>query len=207
MSRRIRRTSGWDKLVKRYSGVIYAWCRRYGLQDANAGDVTQDVFLTLLGKLQTFDRSKGRFRVWLYRVVQNAVRESCNKTAHRQEKGTPSAQRALDSEPARRDLEARLKEEFDHELVELAETKVRLTVTVHYWDCYRLRCKEGLSLRHAAEVIGIPAGHVSKYALRVQTMISQEIALHDEIGVLTNPGAEHHHECLPPAGEMAGIRP
>ena len=29
-------------------------------------------------------------------------------------------------------------------------------------------------------------------------MISQEIALHDQIGVLTNPGAEHHHEWLPP---------
>jgi RNA polymerase sigma factor (sigma-70 family) len=182
--------AGWDRLVKRYSGVIYAWCRRYGLQEADAGDVTQNVFLTLLGKLQTFDRSKGGFRNWLYCVVQNAVRESCNKTAHRQEKGTPTAKQALDSEPARRDLEARLKEEFDHELVELTETRVRLKVSMQYWDCYRLRCKEGLSLREAAKLIEIPAGHVSKYALRVRTMIAQEIAIHDGTSVFTQVGAD-----------------
>jgi RNA polymerase sigma factor (sigma-70 family) len=191
--------AGWQALVKRYGGLIYGWCRRFGLQEADAEDVTQAVFLALVGKLKTFDRSKARFRHWLYRVVQNAVRESCGKTAYRQEKGTPAAKQALDSEPARRDLEARLKEEFDHELVEIAETKVRLKVTVEYWESYQLRCKEGLSLRQAAKTIGIPAGHVSKYALRVQAMIAQEISLHEKMSVITKAEAEQHHECLPPA--------
>src|SRR5262245_42164463 len=61
----------WNQFVQRYSGIIYTWCRRCSLQDADARDVTQNVFAGLLRGLQTFDRSRVRFRSWLFRVVAN----------------------------------------------------------------------------------------------------------------------------------------
>jgi RNA polymerase sigma-70 factor (ECF subfamily) len=166
----------WDQFVQRYSGPIYNWCRRHHLQDADARDVTQNVFATLLQRLYHFDRSIARFRTWLHQVVENCVRDWCNNRLQRQEKGTEEVRRLLASEEARRDLETRLDTEFDLELLELAEMRVRLRVHPNSWQAYQLFWKEQLSLREAAERIGIPAGHVSKYAGRVRNMVAREIA-------------------------------
>jgi RNA polymerase sigma factor (sigma-70 family) len=198
--------AAWAEFVQRYAGIIYAWCRRYRLQDADAQDVTQIVFAALLRRLQGFDRSKARFRSWLYRIVQNAVRDWCQDRARRDEKGTESARQLLASQPARRDLKERLLEEFDLELLEVAEANVRLKVSPQSWDAYRFRCKDGLPLRQAAQRIGIPAGHVSKYALRVRGMVAREIAILDGVCDSTaDRVTEGQHDRLPTSGEMAAV--
>jgi RNA polymerase sigma-70 factor (ECF subfamily) len=166
----------WEEFVRRYSEPIYAWCRKCNLQDADAQDVTQNVFTTLLKQLQTFDRSQARFRTWLYRIVVSRICDWCEQPAQRYERGTDAARALLASEQARRDLEARLNEEFDLELLETAERNVRLRVEPQTWDAYQLCCKEHRKPREAAERLGLPAGHVSKYALRVRDLVTREIA-------------------------------
>ncbi len=171
----------WDLFVQRYSGIIYRWCCRCGLQDADALDVTQDVFAGLLLRLQSYDSSRARFRTWLYVVVHNRIRDWCDAPAQQEELGTHGVRQRLASEQARRDLEERLSEEFDLELLEIAERNVRLKVEPHCWEAYRLCCKEGLRPREAALRIGIPAGHVSKYAGRVKSQVIREISKLDEL--------------------------
>ena len=41
----------WEEFVDQYGPMIYHWCRRWGLQDADAKDVTQQVLLTLPAKM------------------------------------------------------------------------------------------------------------------------------------------------------------
>jgi RNA polymerase sigma-70 factor (ECF subfamily) len=167
----------WGRFVERYGGTIYRWAGRYGLQDADARDVTQIIFTRVLRALPTFDRSRARFRTWLYRIAQNAVRDWCADPDQRQERGTDRARKRLACEGARRDLRTRLAEEFDLELLEVAEALVRVQVSPATWDAYQCRCKEGLSLQEAAGRIGMPAGHVSKYALRVRDMVARQVGL------------------------------
>jgi RNA polymerase sigma-70 factor (ECF subfamily) len=199
--------AAWGEFVTRYGATIYRWCRRYGLQDTDAQDVTQNVFAGLLRAVRTFDRSRGRVRTWLFRVVANEVCDWCNSPAHRHERGTGDARRALASEPAVRELEARLGDEFDLELLEVAEQGVRLQVKPEVWSSYRLRCKEGLSLRQAAERIDLPAGHVSKYAVRVREMVARRIVLLEGAGG-TAPGGvtSDPSDDLPPRPDVAGVR-
>jgi RNA polymerase sigma factor (sigma-70 family) len=188
----------WDQFAQRYSGPIYHWCRTNNLQDADARDVTQNVFAALVRRLQGFDRTQARFRSWLFPIVLNAVRDWCDSRAHREQKGTKPARDMLASLSARRNLEARLGEEFDLELLEVAEASVRLKVSPQSWEAYRLRCKEGLSLRQVRDQIGIPAGHVSKYALRVRNMVSREIAFLDQVDDSAQAQAtENPHDLLP----------
>jgi len=197
----------WDQFVRRYGGTVYRWCRRHGLQDADARDVTQNVFAALLRGLRTFDRSRARFRSWLYKVVENRVRDWRAGPAHRQETGTEAARHSLASEQARRDLRAALEEEFDFELLDVAEANVRLQVAPHCWEAYRLRCQERLSLRQAAERIGIPAGHVSKYALRVRDMLARQVALLEGLGGPAGGGeTERPNDPLPAGREVAAVR-
>ncbi len=42
----------WRLLVRLYGPLIYTWCRRSGLQDADAADVAQDVFGTVAESIE-----------------------------------------------------------------------------------------------------------------------------------------------------------
>jgi RNA polymerase sigma factor (sigma-70 family) len=199
--------AAWEQFVRRYSGVIYGWCRRHGLQDADAADVTQNVFAGLLRKLHQFDRGRARFRSWLYRIVEHGVRDWCSDPATRQERGTAAARQLLESQPARRDLEAGLNEAFDLELLELAEMQVRLRVAPRTWAAYQLRCKEQVSLREAAGRLGLNPGEVSQYARRVVKMLARQITLLEEsCAAREDRRTESDDDSLPAAGDLAALR-
>jgi RNA polymerase sigma factor (sigma-70 family) len=200
--------AAWEQLVQRYGGTIYAWSRGYGLQDADAQDMTQHVFTTLLHRLGRFDRSRARFRSWLYLIVRNSVLDWCDSRARSEEKGTEAAREMLALLPARRDLEERLGEEFDLELLELAEKRVRTHAVPSHWESYRLCCQGALPPREAATRIGIPAGHVSKYAQRVRDRVAREVALLEGTSVPDQDEVVEGQDVqLPGGGEMAGVPP
>jgi len=54
----------WDELVDRYQRLIYAIPRRAGLSEEQAADVFQDVFLTLVEKINDIDQP-GKIRSWI----------------------------------------------------------------------------------------------------------------------------------------------
>ncbi|MBX7054300.1 MAG: sigma-70 family RNA polymerase sigma factor [Pyrinomonadaceae bacterium] len=56
--------SAWDQLVNRYQRLIYAVPRRAGLNDEQAADVFQEVFLTLLQKIDEIEQPE-RIRSWI----------------------------------------------------------------------------------------------------------------------------------------------
>src|SRR5262245_5031384 len=74
---RLRRDPGdqkaWAEFVAHYGQRIYAWCRRWSLQEADAQDVTQNVLLRLAQKLKDFSYDPSRsFRAWLKTLTQRA---------------------------------------------------------------------------------------------------------------------------------------
>src|SRR5262245_5428098 len=56
--RRLRLTpadeTAWAAFVGRYGGLIYRWCREWGLQPADAEDVTQNVLVELSKQMRSF---------------------------------------------------------------------------------------------------------------------------------------------------------
>src|ERR1700722_16676453 len=62
----------WERFVRLYSPLLYAWAARMGLQHADALDLVQEVFTTLVQKLPefTYDSDRG-FRNWLFIVTRN----------------------------------------------------------------------------------------------------------------------------------------
>src|SRR5215510_6259171 len=63
----------WNEFVERYGRKIYGWCRQWGLQEADAEDVTQDVLLRLAAKLRDFAYDPSRsFRAWLKTLTHYA---------------------------------------------------------------------------------------------------------------------------------------
>ena len=70
----------WERLVLLYSPLIYSWARQVGLRQDEAADLVQDVFVTLLQTLPTFeyDRRKS-FRKWLRTITLNKWRDRRRK--------------------------------------------------------------------------------------------------------------------------------
>jgi RNA polymerase sigma-70 factor (ECF subfamily) len=67
--------TAWDRLVHLYAPLVYAWCRRAGLQEADALDVGQDVFASVWRHIGNFRRAHpgDSFRGWLRTIVRHKI--------------------------------------------------------------------------------------------------------------------------------------
>lgn len=57
---------GWERFFNLYAGYVYSIARSHGLNDADAKDVLSRVMSGIVGNVDKFDPSRGRFRSWLY---------------------------------------------------------------------------------------------------------------------------------------------
>jgi RNA polymerase sigma-70 factor (ECF subfamily) len=177
-------TSAWDEFVGRYGPQIDSWCRRWGLQQADAQDVSQTVLVLLAAKLRTFVYDPARsFRAWLKTLARHAWSDFVAE----QQRSVPGCGgsgmfEVLHAVEARDDLERRLEEAFDLELLQVAMGNVRERVEEHTWEAFRLTALEGLSGAEAASRLGMPVASAFKAKSNVQKMLREEIDRLEEVG-------------------------
>jgi RNA polymerase sigma-70 factor (ECF subfamily) len=105
-----RDPEAWARFVELYTPLLLSWAKQFGLRDADAADLVQDIYLLLLRKLPGFayDRQQ-QFRSWLWTVAHN-----CWATRQRRSvEVTPAAGPEALPEPAAPDGVADL-EEAEH---------------------------------------------------------------------------------------------
>ena len=179
-------TSGeidWPQLVASCEPRIAAWCRRFGLQDADALDVSQNVLLKMVTSLRSgnFDAKKGNFLCWLKVVTDNTIRTLLWKRTTRREcvNGEPmnatleSICSASTDEPSSE--EARNEEESLKHQLQQAENFVKPRVKRATWEAYQLTMHENLSPSHTAEQIGISVRDVYVAKCRVIGYLKREL--------------------------------
>src|SRR5436309_9938499 len=74
-----------EQVYRDYAPRVYNLARRMLGNDADAEDVTQDVLLQVVRKLDTF-RGESAFPTWLHRITVNAALAHRRKASYRQEK-------------------------------------------------------------------------------------------------------------------------
>jgi RNA polymerase sigma-70 factor (ECF subfamily) len=188
----------WAQFVEHYGGRIYDWCLRWHLQDADAQDVTQTVLLKLAARLREFQYDPTRsFRAWLKTVTHHAWSDFVEANRRGRSSGDSVVLANLE---ARQDLEQRLQEQFDQELLGLAVARVRLRVAPQTWEAFHLTAVEGLSGAEAAARIPMAVAQVFVAKRRVQKLIQEELSKLEREG---GPS----HDAVPAegrAGEAAG---
>jgi RNA polymerase sigma-70 factor (ECF subfamily) len=172
----------WAEFVDRYGRQIHAWCRRWGLQEADAQDVTQTVLLQLASKLQTFSYDPSqRFRAWLKTLTQHAWSDFlAGWRPGMKGSGDSGVQHLLDTVQARDELASHLQEAFDQELLQLAVARVRARVEERTWEAYQLTAQEGLSGAETAARLGMQVGTVYKAKSKVHAMLQETLRELDE---------------------------
>lgn len=172
----------WGEFVEQYTPRIFAWCRRYRLQDSDAADVTQEVLGKLVRAIRSFDydATRGSFRGWLKTVTNNAVRDFLEDLA-RPGRGSGDTQvggmlAALQAPDAIQDLTASLEEEAERELLREAESRVQLRVQPNTWEAYRLTALKNVAASDAATELGMPVSEVYVAKSRVLKLLREEVA-------------------------------
>ena len=169
--------AAWAELVEHYGGKIHSWCLRWGIQEADAQDVTQDVLVKLARAMQTFTYDPSRsFRAWLKTLTNHALTDFLeSRPTAGVGSGDSQIGHMLNTVEARTDLLGRLDEEFDRELLEVATTRVRLRVEPQTWEAFRLTALEGLSGAEAAGRIPMQVAQVYVAKRRVQKLLQEEL--------------------------------
>ena len=166
----------WALFVDHYGPRIYGWCRAWGLQDADAQDVTQTVLVKLAEKMRGFTYDPARsFRGWLKTLAHHAWSDFLEGRKRRGAGGDAGAPGRLDTIEVPADLAQRLEEAFDRELLDAAAARVRLRVRPRTWDAFRLTALEGLSGTEAARRLGMKVAHVFVAKSEVRRMLADEI--------------------------------
>jgi RNA polymerase sigma-70 factor (ECF subfamily) len=170
--------AAWSEFVRRYGPLVYRWCRRWRLQEADAQEVTQAVLVRLADKMRTFPYDPARsFRAYLKSLARYAWCDflEANKQPGAGAGGSDML-KLLETVEAGDDLMEGLNEQFDLELLAEAQNRVRQRVESHTWEAFRLTALEGRSGADTASHLGLKVATVFKAKSKVQKMLKEEVA-------------------------------
>jgi RNA polymerase sigma-70 factor (ECF subfamily) len=169
--------AAWQEFVDLYAPLVYSWARRKGLQDADAADVTQEVFRSMAGavaKLE-YDASRGAFRGWLFTVTRNKIRDFlASRQARERGSGATTMMQFLEARPE--DVEENAWEvEYQQRVFAWAAERVRGQFEEHTWQAFWLAAVERKSGEEVAKVLGVSVGAVYVAKNRVLNRLRQEV--------------------------------
>lgn len=169
----------WRQFVYRYGGVLLLWSRQYGLQEADAKDVSQEVMLRIARQIQKHKQEIPRsFRGWLRAIVHGAWCDWVEQkaTLKRHMFGDSNSLEVLTQVAARDDLLAQLDARYDRELYDIAARRIRRTIEPQTWIAFHLQAVELLSPQEVGERLGIKPASAIAARYRVMTLMRSEVA-------------------------------
>ncbi|MFN5320291.1 MAG: RNA polymerase sigma factor, partial [Planctomycetota bacterium] len=156
----------WQEFVEIYQPLIERLVTRYGLQPADAQDISQEVLTRVAKAIPEWehDPARGTFRGWLTRVTRNLTIEQLRTRARRPLTNPESGQ----LEQFQRDADSIFQLEQQRELFGWAARKARDQFVPTTWQAFWLTAVEQRSPSEVAEQLGLSTGAV--YIARSRVM-------------------------------------
>lgn len=166
----------WRDFTETYEPFVYRFARRQGLQDADAREVVQEVFLGVSRAVRDWepDEQRARFRTWLFRIAKNQLlsllhrrRESMLDSAGWDEVGAAIE----DGQP----FDAREEQDYRREVFRWACTRVQANVKPVNWSAFWETSVMGRGVDEVAASLGMSRGSVYVARSRVIKKLREEI--------------------------------
>jgi RNA polymerase sigma factor (sigma-70 family) len=176
LRREPRNPEAWKRFVDTYGPRIHEWCLRWGLQDADARDVTQAVLLRFFNRAEHFDYDRSRrFRGWLRALAQSSWREFVKSRRGENQGRGGDGTGPVDWALARDELTELIDAEFNRQALRAAMDEVRSRVETHTWEAFRLFNEEGLTGEDVADRLGMRVGSAYAASSKVRRLIREEL--------------------------------
>ena len=172
-----------DQVVREHAPIIYSLARRMLGNEADAEDVTQDVLLQVVRKLDTF-RGEAALPTWLHRITVNAALAHRRKRAVREEHRVADPLDHFGEEgshpgPVRQWSVRPDQALLDRETRNLIERAIQELPPV-YRDVYVLADVEGVSNAEIADMLGLSVPAVKSRLHRARLLMRDALARHFE---------------------------
>jgi RNA polymerase sigma-70 factor (ECF subfamily) len=168
----------WRRFVELYSSLIYGLARKRGLQDADAADVTQEVFhkvSKVIRKLE-YDPRCGSFRGWLSTLTRHGLHDFlARRKQHRQGSGDSAMQARLEEMPCNEEEEAFWEREYEKRVFAWAVERVRPSFKEPTRQAFWQVAVEGKTTDGVARELGMTVGAVYVAKCRVQARLRAEV--------------------------------
>jgi RNA polymerase sigma-70 factor (ECF subfamily) len=167
----------WRLFVDLYGPLVYALGRRHGLQDADAADLTQEVFSSVAAAVRSlhYDPRRGSFRGWLYRVAHNRLLDWHRRCRPGRGSGDSAMRDLLDRVPAPENPLDDWDRDYERGVFAWAAERVRVDFRENTWRAFWLTAVEGLSADEAARALNMSLGAVHVARSRVMARLKESV--------------------------------
>lgn len=177
--------ASWEDFAAVYGPIIRGYCRRRGLQEADAADMGQEVLSQVARSIAGFEYlpARGRFRDWLGRVTRNKITrffEIRGREGSALETDNPSALLEDSGE------DAEWSAEYHSRILKVALERIRDDFENKTWEAFeRIWCSD-CPAPEVARTLGMTIDSVYAAKSRVLRRLRMEVlALADDLpGVL-----------------------
>jgi RNA polymerase sigma-70 factor (ECF subfamily) len=158
-------------IVERYTPLLYSLAFRMLGRGEEAEEAVQEIFLRAFRALPGF-RLDRRFYPWLYTIALNYLRSGARRQRRRRGLRLVRLGKEVDAVADRGELPALAMEREDGE--RLAQEALAGLPPL-YREVFLLRQVEGLSVRDAAEALGVPEGTVKVRLHRARQELARRL--------------------------------
>ena len=147
----------WRVFVDTYTPLVYAYCRRRGLQASDVADVTQEVMAQVMRSIANFSyqAERGRFRDWLGAVTRGKLLRFLSKDARAGKAGDESsAELVLQVEDP--DSDTLWTEAFQARVLEVAMQRSRPDFEETTWKLFERSWVRGEAAATIATELSVP---------------------------------------------------
>jgi RNA polymerase sigma-70 factor (ECF subfamily) len=171
--------ASWSEFLEIYEPLIYGLARRKGLQDADARDLSQEVFRAVAGAIERWDPdpAKGKFRAWLFRIARNLlVNYFADQERHTRGTGSTSVQELLEARPVEDGrIEAEFAVEFKRQAFHWAAKQVKGEFAESTWQAFWKTGVENQPTDQVAKECNLSTGAVYIARSRVLARLRERV--------------------------------
>ena len=160
----------WDEFVEIYAPMVFAFCRKRGVSEDDASDITQDVLRAIAKAIGSFEYepSKGKFRSWFFTVARSKLYDFFRKQVRRHDAGGggTTVMELINEHPDPKE-EQDWEIDYRRQIFDWAVTKVRSNFEESSWRAFWMTAVDGEKPADVAAALDISRGAVYAAKARV----------------------------------------
>ena len=161
-----------ELFFKTYQPLLFVFFRRRLPNDHDAEDLASDLIAKLLKRMDAFEYDPRKsFRAYLYTVARHALQDFWDDRNKRHAANVVD----LEQYVSEQELQDRIEEQFDLELLEKAKERVRGQVSGRDWDIYVRLTESLITPADLAAELGVNRHTVDGVKNRVLNRIRTEV--------------------------------